>query len=93
MTARTGRMFVCSYVCTITERSAHMLLQNPPAVAAYTVAEFCNTHRISRSKLYQLWAAGVGPRFFRVGNSIRISTEAATEFRREREAAATVPSI
>jgi hypothetical protein len=30
--------------------------------AAYTIAEFCTAHRISRSKLYQLWAAGRGPR-------------------------------
>ena len=28
--------------------------------AAYTIAEFCAAHRISRSKLYELWAAGVG---------------------------------
>lgn len=55
--------------------------------AAYTVAEFCSAHRISRSKLYQLWAAGAGPRFIQIGTKRIITTEAAANWRREGEAA------
>ena len=59
-----------------------------PAIAAYTVDEFCKAHRLGRSKLYQLWAGGDGPRMMRVGTKILISVEAAADWRREREAAA-----
>src|SRR5262249_1448275 len=41
-----------------------------------------------RSKLYQLWAAGIGPRFMKVGVKVLISIEAAADWRREREQAA-----
>ena len=54
--------------------------------AAYTVNEFCDAHRISRSKLYELWSAGVGPRFIRVGTKKIITNEAAADWRREGEA-------
>jgi hypothetical protein len=53
--------------------------------AAYTIAEFCDAHRISRSKLYELWTAGVGPRFIRIGTKKIITTEAAANWRREGE--------
>ena len=56
--------------------------------AAFTITEFCEAHRISRSKLYQLWAAGIGPRFMKVGVKVLISVEAAADWRREREQAA-----
>jgi hypothetical protein len=59
-----------------------------PSYAAYTIAEFCTAHRISRSKLYQLWAAGAGPRMMKVGRKVLITNEAAAEWRRAREAAA-----
>jgi hypothetical protein len=36
------------------------------ACAAYTIDEFCNAHRISRSKLYELWSRGKGPRFIQI---------------------------
>jgi hypothetical protein len=49
--------------------------------AAYTVSEFCAAHRISRSKLYELWASGNGPRFISVGNKRIITLEAAAEWR------------
>ena len=55
--------------------------------AAYSIAEFCEAHRISRSKLYQLWGAGIGPRFMKVGVRGLISIEAAAEWRSEREQA------
>jgi hypothetical protein len=55
--------------------------------AAYTVAEFCDAHRFSRSKLYQLWAAGAGPRFMQIGAKRIITVEAAADFRRDLEVA------
>jgi predicted DNA-binding transcriptional regulator AlpA len=55
--------------------------------AVYTVPLFCLTHQLSRSTLYNLWRDGLGPKFFRIGSSVRISREAAQTWRREREAA------
>jgi hypothetical protein len=67
-----------------------MPLEHPPARndrACFTVAEFCDAHRISRAKLYQLWKAGIGPRVLRIGSKVIITCEAAADWRREREAA------
>jgi hypothetical protein len=55
--------------------------------AAYTVNEFCDAHRISRSKLYELWSAGIGPRFIQVGTKKIITNEAAADWRRQGEGA------
>ena len=52
----------------------------------FTIAEFCAVHRISRSRLYQEWKEGTGPRFFHVGTKVLITREAAADWRREREA-------
>ena len=60
----------------------------PPGAVAFTVAEFCEAHRISRSFLYSEWKAGRGPRFMRAGVKRIITGEAAADWRREREAAA-----
>jgi hypothetical protein len=57
---------------------------------AFTVTEFCEAHRISRSKLYQLWAVGAGPRFMQVGTKRIITVDAAADFRRDLEAASRV---
>lgn len=54
--------------------------------AAFTVSEFCDAHRISRSKLYQLWSAGLGPCFILIGAKKIITTEAAANWRRAGEA-------
>lgn len=70
-----------------------MSLQHLPAGqprAAFTVAEFCESHRLSRSALYKMWAAGKGPRIMRVGSKVLISIEAAEAWRREREAEAAI---
>jgi len=56
--------------------------------AAFTVDGFCRSHHVSRSKLYQMWREGIGPRIMRIGAKVLISTEAAADWRREREAAA-----
>jgi hypothetical protein len=55
---------------------------------AFSVDEFCRLHRISRASLYNYWTDGVGPRVMRVGKRRLISAEAAEEWRRSREAAA-----
>jgi hypothetical protein len=54
---------------------------------SYTVDEFCDAERISRSMLYKLWSQGQGPRFYMVGTVRRISHEARIEWRRQMEAA------
>jgi predicted DNA-binding transcriptional regulator AlpA len=56
--------------------------------SAYTIDEFCHAHRISRRKFYDLIEQGIGPRLMRIGVKVLISTEAATAWRAEREAAA-----
>ena len=53
--------------------------------AAYTVSEFCEAHRISRSKLYELWQAGIGPAFKNIGTKKIITVEAAADWRRQSE--------
>jgi hypothetical protein len=49
---------------------------------AFTIAEFCEAHRISRSKLYQLVKAGMGPRLMKIGTRRIVSSEAAEAWRR-----------
>lgn len=53
-----------------------------------TISEFCAAEKLSRSMLYKLWSEGKGPRFFNIGIHKRISSEARTEWRRQREAEA-----
>src|ERR1700726_3901935 len=58
------------------------------ATAAYSIRKFCDSHDVSRSALYKLWRQRIGPKFFRVGNLIRISAEASVEWRASGQAAA-----
>jgi len=53
--------------------------------AAYTIAEFCDAHRISRTHLHNLDKAGKGPRKMRCGRRVLISPEAAADWRRQLE--------
>jgi hypothetical protein len=62
------------------------------APACYTLREFCDARRVSRSALYKLWSEGTGPRFLHNGNKILISAEAAADWRRQREEAAAAAS-
>jgi hypothetical protein len=62
--------------------------QLPRSGGADSVNGFCAKNRTSRTKLYDLWSKGLGPRFFYVGNQRRISDEAAAEWRRSMELAA-----
>ena len=61
----------------------------PKAAAASTIEEFCHAHRVSPSMYWKMKAEGLGPREMHVGRRRLISAEAAAEWRREREAAAT----
>ena len=55
--------------------------------AAYSVAEFCAAHGISRATFYNLLKAGLGPRIMKLGSRTLISAEAAAEWRQLMEAA------
>jgi hypothetical protein len=58
----------------------------PISDPTYTVAEFCAAERISRSMLYKLWAAGLGPEFYWVGVTRRITHAARLAWQRQRMA-------
>ena len=50
--------------------------------SAYTIAEFCAEHRVSRTHLYMMVKAGKGPRLMKLGRRVLISVEAAADWRR-----------
>ena len=54
----------------------------------YDVRRFCDANNVSRTHLYRLWAAGQGPKFFKLGRHIRNTVEAAAEWRAMMEATA-----
>jgi hypothetical protein len=54
---------------------------------AFSVREFCERHRISQQLFYKLRHKGLMPHTFRVGSRTLVSREAASAWRREREAA------
>jgi hypothetical protein len=54
----------------------------------YTVNQFCASHNISRTALYQFWQEGRGPRYMLNGVRRLITAEGAAEWRRDREAEA-----
>lgn len=58
-----------------------------PPRAAFTIAEFCEAHRISVAMYFKLRDAGLGPRVMRAGRRVTISFEAAADWRRAREEA------
>ncbi len=59
----------------------------------FTVNEFCEAHRISRARFYEMINQGVGPRILKCGSRTLVSVEAAAEWRRSMEkAAAGAPS-
>ncbi len=55
---------------------------------ALSIDHFCRLHGIGRRTLYDLWADGRGPKFFKVGSRVLISIEAAAAWRRDMEARA-----
>jgi hypothetical protein len=56
--------------------------------AAFTVDEFCDAYRVSRTTLYLLWRTGKGPKFYYCGTQKRISVPAAYAWQRGLEAGA-----
>jgi len=56
-----------------------------PAQPAYSIAQFCCHHGISRSLFYRLLHDGLGPRVMKAGKRTLISQEAAEEWRRKME--------
>jgi predicted DNA-binding transcriptional regulator AlpA len=63
------------------------------APLVFTVAEFCCAHKISRSKLYQLWHSGTGPRSIKIGSKNLITAEAASAWRRQLDAGTDKPAL
>jgi hypothetical protein len=55
---------------------------------AFTIAEFCEAHRVSKSWLYLEWAAGRGPRVKQIGTKKIITIEDAADWRRDPNTAA-----
>jgi predicted DNA-binding transcriptional regulator AlpA len=54
--------------------------------AAFKIREFCQAHGLSESIYYEMKREGLGPREMRIGSSgVRISQEAAAEWRRKME--------
>jgi hypothetical protein len=64
----------------------------PPPRAAFTVPEFCEAHRISQAKYYEMKKEGWGPVEMEIGRRRLISYEAASVWRREREVKTPSPS-
>jgi len=59
----------------------------PPEILAFSIAEFCRRHGISRAHFYNLWTTGEAPTVMRVGRRTLISAEAAAQWRRRMEEA------
>ena len=57
----------------------------PQPRAAFTIPEFCEAHRFSQAKYYEMKREGWGPAEMSVGRRRLISYEAASVWRRERE--------
>ena len=56
-----------------------------PPTHAFSIQEFCDAHRISRSRYYELKKQGMTPVEMIVGHRRLISFEAASAWRRQRE--------
>jgi predicted DNA-binding transcriptional regulator AlpA len=58
-----------------------------PAQPAYSIAQFCCQHGISRSLFYKLLQEGHAPRIMKAGKRTLISHEAAEKWRHSMETA------
>lgn len=56
-----------------------------PQQSAFSIAQFCEAHHISRTHLHNMQKAGKGPRLMRLGRRVLISAEAAADWRRQLE--------
>jgi hypothetical protein len=70
-----------------TERKKERIERDMPSTGpqAFTIAEFCAANKISQGLYFKLQRAGKGPRTMPLGASVRISIEAAADWRRDRE--------
>jgi hypothetical protein len=66
--------------------------REPVPPACYSIREFCTAHGISDHMFFKLQRQGLAPRTMRVGARTLISVEAAAEWRRKCEAAASATS-
>jgi hypothetical protein len=57
----------------------------PAAKLAFSIAEFCSMHGISRAHFYNLKKLGLGPLEMNCGGRRLISIEAASDWRRQLE--------
>ena len=64
--------------------SAEAALRSPPPRGAYTIREFCEAHRISQSKYFELKRAGLAPEEMQIDSRRIITIEAAARWRRRR---------
>jgi hypothetical protein len=55
---------------------------------AYSIAEFCRAHRVSRAFFYVLQKRGEGPTVMKVGKRTLVSNHAAKDWRERMERAA-----
>ena len=58
--------------------------RGPLPQMAFTVPEFCRSHRISVSKYYELKKLGLGPDEMQIDRRIIITVESAAKWRRNR---------
>src|SRR5437016_5535831 len=85
------------FTCERTKVNTHMSLEHSPARNsvrrhAFKIAEFCEAHRISRSKFYMLKAKGLAPRITDVDGVQIITEEDAAAWRRARAEETAAPS-
>jgi hypothetical protein len=59
-----------------------------PPTHAFSIQEFCDAYRLSRSRYYELKKQGLTPVEMKVGHRRLISFESAATWRAQREAAA-----
>ena len=59
---------------------------------AMSIREFCRLHGISEDQFFKMKREGWGPVTMKVGSRTLISVEAAADWRRKREAAASTPT-
>ena len=72
----------------VTDRKPQASKDGPPvARAAFTVREFCTAYRISEDMFWKMRRNGWAPALMKVGTKVLISTAAAEQWKREREAA------
>ena len=82
--ARTTRSIATKRKKHRRRRQAHAPPDDPDA---YTIGEFCRRHMLSRPTYNRLRLQGLGPREIKFAQKVLITKEAASDWRREREAA------